>query len=73
MKIKIVPRWEHHLTEEGRETKLYDVYHGFTRFLFFTEWMLDQAGLDEKEMKDYLQPFIFGHSPLIVSKIEINL
>ncbi len=73
MKIKIVPRWEQHLAEEGRETKLYDVYHGFSRLFFPTEWKLAESGLSEKEMKEYLQPYLFGHSPLVVSKIEINL
>jgi len=41
--------------------------------VFFTKWKLDKAGLDEQEMKEYLQPFMFGHSPLLVSKITINL
>lgn len=73
MKIRIIPRWEQCMSPEGYETKLYDVYHGFTYFCFFTKWKLDKAGLDKKEMEDYLQQFLFGYSPLIVSKISIEL
>lgn len=65
MKIKIIPRWE---------TKvLYNVYHGFTSYVFFTKWMLAKEGLNMEELEDYLRPFMFGLSPNGVSKIEITV
>lgn len=73
MKIKIIPRWEQHLSPEGCETTIYDVYHGFTYLLFFTKWKLDKAGLDRIELNTYLEPLIFGYSPMVVSKIKIEL
>ena len=71
MKIKIIPRWEKY--SEGRERIVYDVYHGFTFLFFFTKWMIDKKGLDGDEMEKYLQPYLFGYSPTVVSKIEIKL
>ena len=73
MKIKVIPRWEQNMASEGCEEKLYDVYHGFTYFFFFTKWELDRSGLDEKEMKDYLQPFLFGYSPMVIPEIKIEI
>lgn len=73
MKIKIIPRWEHHLAEEGCETKLYDVYHGFTYLFFFTKWKLDKAGLDRIELNQYLEPLVFDYSPMVVHQIKIEL
>lgn len=73
MKIKIIPRWEHHLAEEGCETKLYDVYHGFTYLFFFTKWKLDKAGLDKIELNWYLERLVFDYSPMVVPKISIEI
>lgn len=73
MKIKVIPRWEHYMAPEGCETKLYDVYHGFTWFFFFTKWKLDRAGLSRIELNCYIEPLMFGHSPLVVSEIKIEL
>lgn len=73
MKIKIIPRWEKYMAQEGCEQILYDVYHGFNFLGFFTKWKLDKSGLDGKEMEKYLQPYLFGYSPNIVSKIIIKV
>ena len=72
MKIKIIPRWEQHLAPEGCETKLYDVYHGFTWLFFFTKWKLDRAGLDKIELKLYLERLVFDYSPMVVPEIKIE-
>lgn len=73
MKIKVIPRWEHYMTPEGCENKIYDVYHGFTYLFFFTKWKLDKAGLDRIELNQYLEPLVFDYSPMVVPQIKIEL
>lgn len=73
MKIKIIPRWEKYTTPIECKRKLYDVYHGFTYLGFFTKWKLDKSGLDMEELERYLYPFVFGCSPILVSKIIIKV
>lgn len=71
MKIKIIPRWEKY--REGCERVVYNVYHGFTFLGIFTKWMLDKEGIDGQELEKYLQPYLFGYHPSVVSKIEIAI
>ena len=72
MKIKVTSRWAN-LPMTDKDELVYDVYHGFGRPMFcpvFTKWIIDKAALSERELKQYLYPFITGVSPL-KGKIKI--